>query len=355
MTALRKVLFIDRDGTLIAEPADYQVDAIAKVALMPGVIRALQDIVAQGFELVMITNQDGLGTDAFPQAQFDPAHDHMLQLFSSQGIEFAETFICPHMPDAGCECRKPATGLLTAYLAKTALDLEQCAVIGDRSTDMELAKRLGVPGFLIGAEWNWPAIAAELCQRPRRAQIERVTNETRILVDVNLDAANTAEFATGIGFFDHMLEQIGRHANIGLRVRCTGDLHIDDHHSVEDVGLALGEALKKALGGKQGIARYGFTLPMDESLASVALDLSGRPAFEFSGTFQRDAVGGLTIEMVRHFFQSLSTALGAAIHMDVTGDNAHHMVEACFKGMGKVLGQAVARSGNALPSTKGLL
>lgn len=351
----RKVLFVDRDGTLIEEPDDFQVDSVGKVSLVPGVMNALQSLRDAGFDIVMVSNQDGLGTDSFPHQQFDEAHKFMLRLFASQGITFSEIFICPHLPADGCECRKPATGLLTAYLAATHLDLANCAVIGDRETDMELANRLGMTGFLIGTKWDWSTIAQELCLRPRRGTVERITSETRIEVAVNLDVDDGTRIATGIGFFDHMLEQIGRHAELGLKVTCNGDLHIDEHHSVEDVALALGDALKQALGTKHGVQRYGFTLPMDESLASVALDLSGRPAFKFDDNFARDIVGGLSIEMVRHFFQSLATALGASIHISVHGDNAHHMVEACFKGMGKVLGQAIRREGSALPSTKGVL
>ncbi|MEM7278532.1 MAG: bifunctional histidinol-phosphatase/imidazoleglycerol-phosphate dehydratase HisB [Pseudomonadota bacterium] len=354
----KRVLFIDRDGTLIEEPDDFQVDAVEKVKLVPNVIHALSRLKAAGFRFVMVSNQDGLGTPSFPEAQFQAAQTHTEALFRSQDIEFDEMFFCPHFEHDNCTCRKPATGLLSAYLASTALDTAQCAVIGDRDTDLQLAENLQIRGFKINAETSaqdWQAIADELCLQPRRGTCTRITNETNIKVELALDGDTPVHINTGLGFFDHMLEQIARHASIALRIECSGDLHIDEHHSVEDVALALGEALRKALGDKRGIARYGHSIPMDESRADALLDLSGRAATQFSGEFKRDAVGGMSIEMVRHFFQSLASALGAAIHIQVKGDNAHHMVEACFKAFGRALGQACAREGNAVPSTKGTL
>ncbi len=354
-----KILFIDRDGTLIEEPDDFQVDAIDKVQLVPGVIPALLELRRHGFRLVMVSNQDGLGSGAFPQQQFDAAHRFVLGLFASQGISFDEIFICPHLPEDNCDCRKPRTGLLTRFLAATDISLTQSAVIGDRKTDMELAERIGVAGFLVNADdantRSWPQIVEQLCHADRVANITRNTSETQIRCKVNLDSANTIEVDTGIGFYDHMLEQIAKHGGFGLQLRCVGDLRIDEHHTVEDTAICLGKALREALGSKLGIERYGFLLPMDESEAKVSLDLSGRAAFEFDANFPRDKVGELSTEMVEHFFRSLSDSLEAALHIELRGRNTHHMIEAAFKSVGRALRQAIAKSGTELPSTKGSL
>ena len=354
-----KILFIDRDGTLIVEPDDFQVDATDKVRLVDDVIPALLELQAHGYRFVMVTNQDGLGTASFPQADFDAPHALVMSLFESQGIGFDEVFICPHLPDDGCECRKPRTGLLTRFLASHDIDVDTSAVIGDRQTDMELAERIGVQGILVNCDdpavLTWPAIVDRLCRADRVAEISRNTNETRIRVAVNLDSTRETAISTGIGFFDHMLEQISKHGDFGLQVECEGDLEVDEHHTVEDVAITLGGALREALGNKYGIGRYGFLLPMDESEARVALDLSGRAAFRFAGDFPRDNVGELSTEMVEHFFRSLAESIGAALHIDVTGENTHHMVEACFKSVGRTLRQAMRREGTDLPSTKGTL
>ncbi|MEM9171968.1 MAG: bifunctional histidinol-phosphatase/imidazoleglycerol-phosphate dehydratase HisB [Pseudomonadota bacterium] len=355
MSTPMSVLFIDRDGTLIKEPADEQVDRIDKVALVENVMPALRELIAAGFRLVLVSNQDGLGSDRFPQSDFDAPHDFMLSLFASQGITFDEQFICPHLPDERCGCRKPRTGLLTTYLASNTLDLSRCAVIGDRRSDMDLATALGVRGFQIDADMGWLDIAHELVTQPRRAERCRTTNETRILARVDLDAVSPQRIQTGLGFLDHMLEQLGKHGGFALMLDCQGDLHIDDHHSVEDIAITLGEALKAALGNKSGIGRYGFVLPMDETQASATVDLSGRPAFKMNWQPTREQVGGIAVEMFPHFFLSLSQALGAAIHLQVSGENMHHQVEACFKAVGRALRPALARSGTELPSTKGLL
>jgi imidazoleglycerol-phosphate dehydratase/histidinol-phosphatase len=354
-----KILFIDRDGTLIHEPEDFQVDRLDKVRLVDEVIPSLRELANHGYRFVMVSNQDGLGTDAFPQAHFDGPHELVMSLFDTQGIRFDEVFICPHLPGQNCECRKPRTGLLTRFLAANDIDLGASAVIGDRQTDMELAQRIGVPGLLVNCEdadaLTWPEIVDRLCYSDRRASIERNTNETRIAAAVNLDSADGTTIDTGIGFFDHMLEQIARHGGFGLRLECRGDLHVDEHHTVEDVAITLGTALRNALGNKYGIGRYGFLLPMDESEARVAVDLSGRAAFRFEGDFPRDSVGELSTEMVEHFFRSLAESLGAALHIEVRGENTHHMIEACFKSVGRSLRQAIRREGTELPSTKGTL
>lgn len=354
-----KILFIDRDGTLIEEPEDIQVDAIEKIRLVPDVIPSLLELARHGYRFVMVSNQDGLGTPSFPQADFDTCQQHTLNLFATQGIHFDEIFICPHLADENCACRKPRTGLLTRYLAATDINLALSAVIGDRSTDMELAERIGVQGLLVNADdagaVAWPDIVELLCYSDRVATVRRCTNETSISVSVNLDSAKNTRIYTGIGFYDHMLEQIARHGGFGLVLECDGDLNVDEHHSVEDTAICLGSALRSALDNKIGIGRYGFLLPMDESEAKVVLDLSGRASFKFSADFPRDKVGALSTEMVEHFFRSLAESLGAALHIEVDGENAHHMVEACFKSVGRVLRQAIARTGTELPSTKGTL
>jgi imidazoleglycerol-phosphate dehydratase/histidinol-phosphatase len=351
------VLFIDRDGTLIEEPSDQQVDALAKVRFMPGVFAALTELARCGFRFVMVTNQDGLGTSALPQRDFDESHQFVIDTFMSQGIGFDAVFICPHFSSDACGCRKPKTGLVQDYLQHNEVDLAASAMIGDRDTDLEFARNLGVRGLRVmrqgGESQTWSSIVQQL--KARRAQVERRTRETNIEVKVNLDDTAPVQIATGIGFFDHMLEQLAKHGGFALELTCQGDLQIDEHHTVEDSALALGDALRRALGAKLGIARYGFLLPMDEAQAKVAIDLSGRAYAQFEGRFNREQIGGLPTELVPHFFRSLAESLGAAVHVSVTGENSHHMVEACFKAVGRALRQAFRREGDELPSTKGML
>jgi imidazoleglycerol-phosphate dehydratase/histidinol-phosphatase len=352
-------LFIDRDGTLVEEPPDQQVDRIDKIRLMPGVMPALAALRDAGYRLVMVTNQDGLGTPSFPEAAFRESHEFILALFASQGIGFDAVLVCPHRAEDGCDCRKPRTRLVDEYLAHSPLDPARSAVIGDRATDLELARNLGLAGLKVqlggATDFTWPAIARCLTERHRRAELTRKTRETEIRVRVDLDAETPVRVATGIGFFDHMLEQVARHGGLALELECRGDLHIDEHHTVEDSALALGQALRQALGDKKGIARYGFLLAMDEAEAQVALDLAGRAYFLFEGGFHREAIGGLPTELVPHFFRSLADALGAALHLTVRGENTHHMVESCFKGVGRTLRQAFRLEGTELPSSKGVL
>jgi imidazoleglycerol-phosphate dehydratase/histidinol-phosphatase len=352
---MQNILFIDRDGTLVEEPTDNQVDALAKIRLCKGVIPALQRLVQAGFQLVMVSNQDGLGTDSFPLSDFQPVHDFILQLFSSQGINFNEIFICPHMPLDHCSCRKPKTGLLDHYLKKTAVNIERSWVIGDRESDRQLASNLGL-GFLpISADQDWKTVADTILNQARKGTILRKTKETNIDLTVILNSEESSSINTPLPFFSHMLEQIAKHGGFTLQLKAEGDTEVDDHHLIEDTAIALGEALKAALGNKWGINRYGFTLPMDESLATVAIDISGRPFCKFEGQFTREFVGGMATEMVPHFFLSLSTSLNATIHVQVQGKNHHHMIEACFKALGRAIGQAVIQTGHALPSTKGIL
>ncbi|MDN5925374.1 MAG: bifunctional histidinol-phosphatase/imidazoleglycerol-phosphate dehydratase HisB [Xanthomonadales bacterium] len=353
----RKLLFVDRDGCLIAEPADEQVDRLDKLALLPNVIPALRRCIDAGFELVMVTNQDGLGTDSFPLHAYELPQSFLLELLTSQGIDFREVLVDDSFPHEGKDTRKPGVGLVRHYLRDDSWSRCESAMVGDRDTDMLFAVNLGVRGLQVGGGqgMDWMQIAHTLCDQPRLAEVQRHTRETHIDVRVDLDAASDPQVATGIGYFDHMLEQLGKHGGFALALTCRGDLHIDEHHTVEDCALALGQALRQALGDKRGIGRYGFTLPMDEACASAALDLSGRAYFVFDGAFPRERVGELSTEMVTHFFRSLCEALAANLHLSVRGDNAHHMVEACFKVVARTLRQAIARSGNALPSTKGTL
>jgi imidazoleglycerol-phosphate dehydratase/histidinol-phosphatase len=357
MAAAAKIAFLDRDGTLIIEPADEQVDRLDKIALVPGVIPALLRLREAGYEFAMVTNQDGLGTASFPEADFRRVQDFVLGLFRSQGIDFAHVFVCPHKPADGCSCRKPNPGILGEAARSLNFDRERSFVAGDRETDLEFARNIGVPGYRVDPTDAacWARIVHELLDQPRTASVLRATRETRIEVSVDLDAEQPVAVHTGIGFFDHMLEQIARHGGFALTVNCSGDLHVDEHHTVEDVALTLGAALRQALGDKRGIARYGFVLPMDEAWVQVALDLSGRACLVFKGKFPRPEVGQLPTEMVPHFFRSLADSLGANLHITVRGDNTHHMIEACFKGLGRTLRQAIARSGQSLPSTKGSL
>ncbi len=352
-----RLLFVDRDGTLIEEPADHQVDSLAKVRFMPGVFAALAELRRRGFRLAMVSNQDGLGTRSFARQDFEAPHEFVLQAFRSQGIEFEAIFICPHLPADGCECRKPKIGLVSEFVRDAGIRLVDIAVIGDRETDMEFARNLGVRGLLVRKEGSpsetWPEIVRMLTAR--EANVERRTKETAIQVRAALDETAPIRIATGIGFFDHMLEQLAKHGGFALELTCHGDLQIDEHHTVEDCALAVGECLRRALGNKVGIARYGFLLPMDEAEAKVAIDLSGRAFAQFEGRFNREQVGGLPTELVPHFFHSLAESLGAALHVSVTGENSHHMIEACFKGVGRALRQAFRRESDELPTTKGVL
>ena len=352
----RRILFLDRDGTLIIEPEDKQIDSLEKLELVDDVIPALLKLKNAGYEFVIVSNQDGLGTASNPFEDFQAPHDKMLALFSSQGIDFAAEHIDPHFENEGSPDRKPGIGMVLEYLKSGELDLEDSWVIGDRETDLQLAENMGIGGIRCGPDGEaWLEIARRLCTQPRQASVQRDTNETQIRVEVDLDAHGGSEISTGIGFFDHMLDQIAAHGGFRLLLNCKGDLEIDEHHTVEDCALALGQALDKALGQRRGIGRYGFVLPMDESLAEVAIDLSGRPAFEFAADFPRDMVGGMSTEMVSHFFASLSQSLRCALHLKVSGENTHHMVEGLFKGVGRALRPALARQGTDLPSTKGVL
>lgn len=354
------ILFVDRDGTLIEEPADFQIDAYEKLRFVRDVIPAMLKLRDAGYQFVIVSNQDGLGSEGYPQASFDGPNDLMLQIFASQGITFRDVLIDGTWPQDNAPTRKPGIGLMLPYLQDRSIDWARSAMVGDRLTDIQFAENMKIRGFQLrteqfGGDWDWTSIAHELADAPRRATVQRNTKETKIRVDVDLDRTTEPQTHTGLPFFDHMLEQIGKHGGFALSVQAEGDLHIDEHHTIEDTGLALGQALREALGDKRGIGRYGFTLPMDETLASAALDFSGRPYFVFEGEFKRERVGDMPTELVPHFFRSLCDAAGLNLHLSVRGDNDHHKVEACFKALARALRQALPRQGTALPSTKGAL
>jgi imidazoleglycerol-phosphate dehydratase/histidinol-phosphatase len=357
----KKYLFIDRDGTLIEEPADYQIDAIEKFKLLPNVIPALLSLKKAGYRFVMVTNQDGLGTEKYSQASFDLIQTILMQVLESQGISFETVLICPHFESDGCICRKPQLGLVREYLAMPELDRRNSRVIGDRQTDILLAENMGIPAIHFSKANAWAEIARDLLTLPRVGKTLRKTNETEIQVQVRLDDETpVANIHTGIGFFDHMLEQLSKHGGFSLDLTVKGDLHIDEHHTVEDTALALGTALKEAIGDKVGIGRYGFFLPMDDASSEVSLqvgvDLSGRSYFKFDGKFDREFVGGMATEMVPHFFKSLADALGANLHLKIEGENTHHKVESAFKAVGRSLRTALHKTNDgSVPSTKGSL
>ncbi len=380
---MKKILFIDRDGTLIKEaPPTYQLDDFSKLEFYPDMFFYLRKIVTElDYELVMVTNQDGLGTTSFPEQTFWPLHNLVMKSLENEKIIFAEVVIDRTLSEENAPTRKPATGLLMKYINNPAYDLVNSFVIGDRITDMQLAKNLNckglwlnIDGALGAAEINdpvedlknnvvvletieWSDIYNYLKLPPRVVAHERNTNETKISVSINLDGTGIANNKTGLPFFDHMLDQVARHGNIDLTVECKGDLQIDEHHSIEDTGIALGEAIAKALGDKRGIERYGFVLPMDDCLAQVAIDFGGRSWIVWDAAFKREKIGEMPTEMFFHFFKSFSDAAKCNLNIKAEGENEHHKIESIFKAFAKVIKMAVKRDINndSLPSTKGIL
>ncbi len=352
---MKKVFFIDRDGTLLAEPADEQIDSLEKVRFVPGAISGLKALCGLGYELVMASNQDGLGTDAFPEDTFWPAQNFLLETLSGEGVSFDDILIDRSFPEDNSPCRKPGTGMFGKYL-DGSYDLSQSWVIGDRETDLKLAANLGAQGLQIGP-LSWEEVVRKIRSSVRAAVIQRCTRETDIYVKVDLDGAGESSVDTGLKFLDHMLSQLVTHGGISLELRCKGDLEVDEHHTMEDCAIALGEALRQALGDKRGIERYGFALPMDETRAMVLMDLGGRSELVWDVTFTREYVGDVPTEMFHHFFKSLSNALQANLYIQARGENNHHIAEGVFKAFARTLRQAVRRNvfSQELPSSKGLL
>ena len=362
---MKKVLFIDRDGTIIREPADEQVDSFEKISFLPGAIGALSAISGEtDFELVLVTNQDGLGTQSFPENTFWPVHNLMIEILEGEGIKFAEQFIDRTFPADNAPTRKPGTAMLTKYLA-SGVDLENSYVIGDRLTDIELAKNLGCESIYISNNANpeatltttdWSEIRSYLNNKPRSATVVRNTKETQINVSLNIDGTGKSNISTGIGFFDHMLDQIARHGSFDLEIEAKGDIQVDGHHLIEDLAICLGEAFLKAAGSKKGIERYSFVLPMDDCLAQVALDLGGRPWLVWKADFAGEKVGEMPSEMFFHFFKSFSDNARCNLNMTADGSNDHHKAEALFKAFAKALSGALKKTGrHDLPTTKGKL
>ncbi|KYG75520.1 bifunctional histidinol-phosphatase/imidazoleglycerol-phosphate dehydratase HisB [Roseivirga echinicomitans] len=365
---MKKILFIDRDGTIIDEPkTDFQIDSLEKLEFLPGAISNLRKIAEQlDYLLVMVTNQDGLGTDSFPEDTFWPAQNKMLKTLEGEGVVFDEIIIDRTFSHENAPTRKPGTALLTQF-TNGDYDLANSFVLGDRETDIQLAENLGAKAIFIAEEQNakaalstnsWDEIFRFLQMPERKAEVHRVTKETDILIQLNLDGTGQCNNETGLGFFDHMLDQLGKHSGADLTVKVQGDLHIDEHHTIEDTALALGEAYALAIGDKKGLNRYGFLLPMDEALAQVAIDFSGRPWLVWEADFNREMVGDMPTEMFMHFFKSFSDAAKCNLNIKVEGDNEHHKIESIFKAFAKAIKMAVKRNADEmdrLPSTKGVL
>lgn len=355
----QRYLFIDRDGTLIQEPDDEQIDSFSKLEFVPGMFRNLSFIKRNlDFKFVMVSNQDGLGTASFPEYTFWPVHNFIIQSLAGEGITFDEELIDRHFPEDNSPMRKPGTGMVEKFMNNPEVDLANSYVIGDRATDAQLAENMGCKALILGRDgMTWDKIAELLFAGERIAEIKRTTKETDIYVCLNLDGTGKCDISTGLGFFDHMLEQIGKHGMMDLTIHTKGDLHVDEHHTIEDTAIALGECILTALGDKRGIERYGYTLPMDDCLCQVALDFGGRPWLIWDAEFHREKVGEMPTEMFLHFFKSLSDAAKMNLNIKAEGQNEHHKIEGIFKALARSLRMAVKRDiyHYELPSTKGML
>ncbi len=354
----KKILFIDRDGTLIAEPADEQIDSFDKLKFIPGVFKNLGFIRSKlDFEFVMVSNQDGLGTSSFPEETFWPVHNFILQTLEGEGIIFDDMLIDRHFPEDNSPMRKPGVGMLDKYIDNPDYDIEGSYVIGDRKTDRQLADNLGCKALILSDTCSWDKIAELLFAGERTSEVKRTTKETDIYVKLNLDGIGKCDISTGLGFFDHMLEQIGKHGMIDLSIKVNGDLNVDEHHTIEDTAIALGDCISQALGDKRGIERYGYALPMDDCLCSVALDFGGRPWLVWDAEFKREKIGEMPTEMFLHFFKSLSDSAKMNLNIKAEGTNEHHKIEGIFKALARSLKMAVKRDiyHYELPSTKGIL
>lgn len=354
-----KVLFIDRDGTLIREPADEQIDSFEKLQFVDGVFRNLAFIAAHlDYKLVMVTNQDGLGTPSFPEETFWPVHNFILQTLKGEGIVFDDILIDRHFPEENAPSRKPGTALVRKYMTDSNYDMASSYVIGDRDTDELFARNIGCKALILGRDgMTWDKVAELLFAGERAAEIRRTTKETDVLVRLNIDGSGRSEISTGLGFFDHMLEQLAHHGMMDVYIKVNGDLNVDEHHTIEDTAIALGDCLLKALGSKRGIERYGYCLPMDDSLCTVALDFGGRPWLVWDASFTRERIGDMPTEMFRHFFKSLSDSARMNLNISAQGDNEHHKIEGIFKALARSLRMAVKRDiyHYELPSSKGVL
>lgn len=355
----QRILFIDRDGTLIEEPYDEQVDSFSKLKFTKGVFKNLGFIRSNlDFLFVMVSNQDGLGTESFPEETFWPVHNFILQTLKGENIIFDDILIDRHFPEDNHPCRKPGTGMLTKYLDYQKYDIQGSYVIGDRDTDKRFAENIGCKALILGKDgMTWDKIAEILFAGERTAEVRRITKETDVHVALNIDGTGKCDISTGIGFFDHMLEQIGRHGMLDIEIKTHGDLHVDEHHTIEDTAIALGECLRKSLGDKRGIERYGYCLPMDDCICQIALDFGGRPWLVWDAEFKREKIGDMTTEMFMHFFKSLSDTAQMNLNIKAEGINEHHKIECIFKSLGRALRMAVKRDINhfELPSTKGVL
>ena len=369
----KRVLFIDRDGTIVVEPSDEQLDSFDKLEFVPGVFKALTFLRDHtDFEFVMASNQDGLGTPSYPEKDFYPTQNFILNTLKGEGVEFDDILIDPHFPEDNAPTRKPGTGMFGKYMTGE-YDLAASYVIGDRATDVELARNLGCRAVLLQdnadslpsdlrsvcalASRDWWKVAEFIFAGERRASAHRATKETDIQVELNVDGSGKCDISTGLGFFDHMLEQIGRHGGMDLTVKVKGDLYVDEHHTIEDTGIVLGECIRKALGDKRGIERYGYALPMDDCMAQVVLDFGGRSWLVWNAEFKREKIGEMPTEMFLHFFKSLSDAAAMNLNIQAQGENEHHKIEAIFKAFARALKQAVRRDiwNYTLPSSKGVL